>query len=40
MHPTCNIYKIMDAQRVENIKGGSQVGKFLVNKISWQFTEV
>jgi len=40
MHPTCNIYKIMGAQRTENIKGGSQVWKFLVNKMSWQFTDV
>ena len=40
MHPTCNSYKIMGAQRTENIKGGSPVGKFLVNKISWWFTEV
>jgi hypothetical protein len=39
MHPT-NSYKIMGAKRTEKIKGGSQVGKFLVNKISWRITEV
>jgi hypothetical protein len=30
----------MGAQTTENIKDGSQVGKFVVNKISWWFTEV
>jgi hypothetical protein len=35
MHHICNSYKIMGAQTTENIKGGSQVGKFVVNKILW-----
>jgi hypothetical protein len=30
----------MGALITENIKGGSQVGKFVVNKISWWFTKV
>jgi hypothetical protein len=34
------VNKIMGALTTENIKGGSQVGKFVVNKTSRWFTEV
>jgi hypothetical protein len=34
------VTKLWLLKTTENIKGGSRVGKFLVNKISWQITEV